>query len=61
MLDPNFITDDFYKNVFAGCPLLLASHPYNHPEIASWNRSGSKILNLEGSELLCIAVIAGAT
>ena len=54
---PNILTDEFYRNLFSGVPLLLASPPYDYREIGNWDRACRKEFELAGNELLAVAVV----
>src|SRR5579862_2819518 len=54
---PNFLTEEFYQQVFEGLPLLLGSSPYNLDRLSQWGRKGRMALALDGIELLCVTVL----
>lgn len=55
---PNFLTDEFYKQVFQNCPLFLGSSPYNLTRLSEWDQRGRVTLPLGGIELLCVTVLS---
>jgi hypothetical protein len=55
MVHPNFLDDRYYKNTFAGKPILISSNPYQLDEVKLWSNGGSPSLPIDGGELLLLA------
>ena len=55
MVHPNFLDDRYYKNTFAGKPILISSNPYQLDEVKLWSKGGSPSLPIDGVELLLLA------
>jgi len=55
---PNMLDERFYERVFQSTPLLIASDPYPIDHIARWGASRNErvVLDLQGVELLCVAM-----
>jgi len=57
MVHPNVLDDEFYRTLFSGNPLVLASSPYDTEGIAHWKKSSLMVLSLAGDELMAASVL----
>ena len=57
MVHPNYLNSEFFKYVFARNPYLITSAPYDLSFIQSWNRRDQVVGQLDGDEILAVAVV----
>lgn len=58
---PNFLDDQYYVHQFRRVPYLLSSNPYDLHSENNWSHGDckQKVLDLSGSELMCVAKLKG--
>jgi 2-polyprenyl-3-methyl-5-hydroxy-6-metoxy-1,4-benzoquinol methylase len=55
MKHPNYLNEQFYKNVFKNIPYYIESSPYEHDKIRRWVETPVQYIgNLQGEELMII-------
>jgi 2-polyprenyl-3-methyl-5-hydroxy-6-metoxy-1,4-benzoquinol methylase len=54
LVHPNYLSDKFYRKIFADYPYYLSSTPHDMDTIANWDKKEQYVGQMKGSELLII-------